>query len=482
MTESDSTWGRLATHDQEAADTWDSFARLPDAGENPVLDAFCRRKNLTIQGLLKVGTKLASHDTLAFGYDRGIKYRNMTTGDKWGRLGSTFPDMKIIKHGVEDSEQIIVVEGETDAARVCVHYPCDVAVQPVGARAVPESFVDQVAHYKQILVGLDADNAGRDGLAKWLAASNRAVEFRPAGEGDWCEAEHLPELPEVPEPEPELPTLVNAGAMMELEVPEVPSWLSDDLVPIGGFVLAHGWAKSYKSFSMMEMLSAIAQAEDWATFTPCEEPVNVAVIQFEIKWPYYRERVRHLRENAKNKELFDRHFHTYTPLVRPHLRAGDRKSEDELLANLETAGIQVVLFDPVRRMAGEADLNAENEVRKMLSFFERLNDNGITVIATHHDNKEGAKHGGGSAINMTGSGSFAGDPDTIISIELPRGERFDESTRRNLRFTLRNSPMLSPIGMEMTDDGGLRYHDMPWDYGDANSTTESEEHESDPPI
>lgn len=479
MSDSNAQWGQLAEHDPEAADLWDSFQRLPESGENAVLDSFCKRKNITINGLLKFGVRLVpDSDTLVFGYDYGLKYRSMTTGDKWGRLGSDFlRGMKIIRHGVEPTDQIVVVEGETDAVRVAEHYPVDVAVQPAGARAVPPAYIDQLSEYRQILVGLDADEAGQAGLAKWRTGLGlRVTEFRPEGDQDWCASsdDHLPLLPdELPEPEPELPVLVSAGQMLDLEVPAVPSWFSDDVVPVGGLVIAHAWAKSFKSFMSFDMLASIAQCEPWCGFTPLEEPAKVAVVQFEIKWAYYQKRIQHLRSVATNKELFDSNFMTWTPLTRPKLRAGDVKNEDYFLRTLSDAGVQVVLFDPVRRMAGEADLNAENEVRKMLAFFERLNDYGITVIATHHDNKDGARSGGGSAVNMTGSGGFAGDPDTLVSVELPKGEDYDASTRRNIRFTLRNSPIISPRAMEITSDGTMRYYDQPWDYSESTAATAS---------
>jgi hypothetical protein len=106
---------------------------------------------------------------------------------------------------------------------------------------------------------------------------------------------------------------------------------------------------------------------------------------------------------------------------------------------------------------GLADLNAENEVRKILRFTERLNREGISVVLVHHDNKAGSKHGGGDPDNMTGSGAFAGDVDTIVSVTLPSGVERDTGTQRNMKFLLRNAPSPPPRGFELKGNPGITY-------------------------
>ena len=225
--------------------------------------------------------------------------------------------------------------------------------------------------------------------------------------------------------------------------------------------MLHGWIKSYKSFLALDLMSSLAQAEPWACFEPTEEPARIGVVQFEIKWPYYRARFDSLYDAATNRDAFEENFYTYTPTSRPLIIAGNTKAEDELLRETVDSNIHCILFDPVRRMMGEADMNAEHEVRRVLAFFERLNNEGITVIACHHDNKAGARGGSNSPISMTGSGAFGGDPDTIVSVEVPYGET-QESHKRNLRFTLRNGMDPSPRGMEMLDTGQIEYTSTAW--------------------
>lgn len=453
---SNGDWGALASHDQELANVWDRFERLPDPGESPILDALCERKNISIDSLVRVGAKLSDYSVLAFAFPGGIKYRDMVTDKRWSYVGSDLGEgLKIVRHGAEASDTVIVAEGETDGARLTDLYNADVAIMPGGAEYFPPSYVEQLAGYDMVLVGLDQDEAGERGARVIIEQLPNAMRFPPTG-ADWCESEEIPPLPgELDRGDAVL--LVKAGDLIEMEVPDVVSWFEHALLPVGGLLVLHGWIKSFKSFIALDMLASLAQGgKDWAGFEPQEEACKVAVIQYEIPWPFYQARVVMLRNNATDRGAFDEHFMTWQPLTRPQLRAGNQAQEDMVLRALIDAGVQVVMVDPIRRMAGVLDQSAEHEVRRVLDFFQRIQEQGITVVATHHDNKESAKARGGDPVGMTGSGAFGGDPDSIVSIELPRGDPRD-STRRNLHFTLRNAPAIYPRGMWIQEDGRIMY-------------------------
>lgn len=477
MAESNNEWGELSAHDKELADAWDSFDTLPDEGTNLILDSFVQRKHLSHQALLRLGARLSGEDTLVFAYGKGIKFRNMVTGKMWSRVGSEWPTMKIVRAGTEPTEEVIVCEGESDGARLAMLYDVDVAIMPAGARYFPETMAEQLESYPRVLVALDKDEAGEEGALLVTEARPDAVRFpAPGDEGeDWSDVgvdDPYPDLPaydsEEAEDDAPLPILVSAGVLLDLEVPDVYSWFEHALLPVGGQAILHGREKSFKTYQSLDMLAALAQGEPWCGFEPTEEACRVAVMQFEISWPYYHQRITQLRNNAANKELFDENFLTWTPMQRPQLVAGNTKTEDHVISTLVEGSVQVILVDPIRRAAGFADLNAENEVRKILRFFERLQDAGITVVATHHDNKEGARTGGGSTLHMTGSGAFGGDADTLIGIELPHGED-ENSPHRNINFMLRNAPAIGPRSFEMTEDGMLIYDTEPY-YAEAEVT------------
>lgn len=463
---SNGDWGSLVEHDPDAADLWDSYARLPEPGSNPALDVFCERKNISIEGLLRVGAKLSDSHVLAFAFPGGLKYREITGKRRWSRLESKFARLKIIPAGAERTKHVIVCEGETDAARLTMAYDADVAVMPTGAKRFTPEFAEQLRPYEIVLVGLDNDEAGEAGSTKIIEALPNSQRFAPPA-NDWCDTSDN-ELPPLPAELDRLviPPLVAAGELLRLEVPEHPSWFEHALLPIGGQLVIHGWIKSFKSFMALDLMSALAQGQDWACFEPTEEACRVAVVQFEIPWPFYRDRVTYLRGKAQEPELFDQNFLTYQPITRPYIKAGIKEHEDALLRELVNAEVQVVLLDPIRRMMRGGDMNTEQDGGKVLALFDRLNREGITVVTVHHDNKESAKSRGGDPLGMTGTGAFSGDADTLVSIELPRGDSYKSSTRRNLCFTLRNAAPVADRGAEMQEDSTILYCTEPFNKED----------------
>jgi hypothetical protein len=221
-------------------------------------------------------------------------------------------------------------------------------------------------------------------------------------------------------------------------------------------MILHGWAKSFKSFAVLDIMAALAQGIPWCEFANTEEPCKIAVMQYEIPWPFFKERMQHITAHAREHDLLKDNFHVWEPLTKPHYRVGNTTYEDHILQTLSDNGIQVFCLDPIRRAMGAADLNSEKEVRPLLDFYSRLQEEGITVVTCHHDNKTYGRTGGGDPLGMTGAGAFAGDFDTIVSVSVPRGQTV-ESLDRNIHFTLRNAPGVAPRGMTMTDGGVLVY-------------------------
>lgn len=465
MGESDGAWGDLAEHDSELSEEWDSYDRLPTAGVNDALDAFCARKNIDIPALVRLGTRLAGPTVLAFAYVGGLKYRDMETDKRWNYPGSDFLALNILRSGATKASAVIVAEGETDSSRLSMLYPdCDVAALPAGAKRWISNFGAQLDRYERVLVATDVDEAGDEGWAKIKTSLPHAERFaRPDGVEDW--AAFVGDAPPLPTPTKAIAPVVFAGELSELDYPEIASWYEHELLPIGGQLIVHGPVKSFKSFIVLDLLAALAQGRPWAGFEPLEEAVRVCVVQFEIPPDYYRKRVDLLRAHAADAALFDANFGTWTPLQRPRLRADDPKSVDELRRGLEAAGVQVVLVDPVRRALGTGDINSEQDARKLLAIFERLQDDGRTVIAAHHDNKSSAKNGGGDVYGMTGTGAFSGDADTLISVAIPKGKKLDDP-QRNLHFLIRNGRGITPRGFTMRDDGRTTYSDEPHFEGD----------------
>jgi hypothetical protein len=450
----------LVTDEQQQA--WDGFDRLPEPGSNLPFDSFLASRNLDRGALLRLGARLSAPAVLAVAFEGGIKFRNIITGEKFSYFDSTFDHLKIVTNPDGDHTTCIICEGETDAARLTMLYDCDVALMPAGATNWRPNYTQQVRGYARLLVGLDNDAAGEGGFHKIRAALPHARRFAPPKPaGDWCEVVGGgPDLPAVVEGPSSI--LVPARELLTLDVPAQPSWLDDAILPIDGWAIIHATFKSYKTWITMDLAAALAEGRAWAHFEFArDDPARVAYINFEIPWAYYRARVALFREHSRHPQRFDENFLSYSPLVRPTLVAGSAESEQKIIDDLLAGGVNVCVIDPLRRAIGFANINAEEEIRRMLHFVTRLNANGIAVIMVHHDTKASDRGGGGDPVGMTGSGAIPGDPDTIISVAKPRHVKRDDP-RRNLNFTMRNALTPDPRGFQLDERSAVKWIQEPW--------------------
>jgi 5S rRNA maturation endonuclease (ribonuclease M5) len=198
---SNDAWGEFAAHDSELSELWERYDRLPEPGANPALDAFCEAKNVSVGALVRQGARLAEPQVLAFPYGgKGVKFRDIVTGRRWAWAGSEFPQLKIVARAQQaDSNRVIVVESETDGARLSDAYPtADVAVMPAGAMCFTQEYANQLSEYEQVLMALDNDKAGEDGAAKISEFVGHAQRFAPPEGNDW--AAYAGEFPPLPGP------------------------------------------------------------------------------------------------------------------------------------------------------------------------------------------------------------------------------------------------------------------------------------------
>ncbi|MGZ6570507.1 MAG: AAA family ATPase [Solirubrobacteraceae bacterium] len=473
MADSNDAFYGLAQHDDELVEVFDQYGRLPEGGINPALDSFCERKHIDIPSLVKLGARINPPDVLVFATPGGIKFRDMTTGKRWNWPGSDFGTLKIVHAGLVQSHVAIVAEGETDAARLGMLYPeADIAVLPAGAHPGRHvhAYAAQLAPYELVLLAHDYGRKGDEGaelLQKHLITKSLRwlAPIEPEDNCGWGDVPIGAGAPSIPDPASlETPIeerlLVSVRDLLTLEPPKIDSYYEQAILPIGSSAIVHGAKKSFKSWITLDWAAALAQSQPWCNFEPIDEPQRVAVMQFEVPYAFFRQRIESLRAAAVEPGLVDENLLIWTPLNRPRFVAGNTAIEDSVLAELERAGVTVLVFDPIRRAVGNAKINDEDGARPVLHFFQRCQDNGITVIATHHDNKQGERSGGGDSTEMTGSGAFGGDADTIVSVALPKGRELRDP-ERNLHFLLRNAPSPSARSMRITEDSRLEYDSRP---------------------
>lgn len=465
MSESNGTWGAAAS--DELREAIDNLDPLPPPGEVEPLDLFLTSKNITHAGLLRVGVRWSPPFTLVYLGPGYVKYRDLSTGRRWTSIEHRdFSRLRVVHHdGRSDAEVCLIAEGETDAAWLSEHYTgCDVAILPSGSESFQESHVAQVAGYKQIIAMTDNDRAGIAGAARIQGLLPVTQVLHPTAK-DWCEQNEIVELPPLEE-QPRL--FVSLRVLREMEIPEVLSYFDNAILPIGGQAMIHGWAKSYKSYLAFDLAACLAQGVEWCGFEfTGGEPAKVGIVQYEIKFPYYKQRMAQLYEAATYPGLLDDNYFTFKPLIYPDLKAGNQAQLEVLMREIEAAEIQVIVIDPIRQTLSGADMNSEQDASMLRNLVEPIKSMGVSVVLTHHDNKAAGRQGGGDPLGMTGSGAFAGDADTIISVSVPK-EMTVKDCYRNLDFTLRNAPAPATRSMRFTEDERLAYLPTSADGGAVN--------------
>lgn len=451
----------------------DASRPLPEPGVNEPLDSLCERRHISIGDLVRVGARLHPDEdhVLLYIYPDAIKARDLITGKEWNLYGanghrSNYDEPKVIA-GSKDRTKLVVVEGETDAARMSgADGPgYDVLVQ-AGAEHLHDPYVTVAQAYEAVFIGLDADDAGDRGAKKWeRALGEKAKRWRPPAK-DWCAVDG--KLPAPPEPPKPPPLLVWGDDLFGLEYPEVPSYFENALLPKTGMLVIHGWKNSYKSWLGFDMAVALATGRRWAKFDAMEDDVRVLIMQFEVPPFGYRDRMLTIRNSMPKDDWpkFKNIAH-YSPLQLQSPNVQQEAWREHVLEIVDEAGADVVYFDPIRQMVGTSSLNEQEVQQHLTQLFRELNRMGKAVIFVHHDSKTGARRGGGSLLDMTAGDVLVGAADSAVSVQLPKGEDLEESRRRNLRYVIRSGQPTTPSGFTMADDM-LVYHEEAWLPGDED--------------
>lgn len=253
------------------------------------------------------------------------------------------------------------------------------------------------------------------------------------------------------------------GQVMETDFGsfEENNWFADGILPVGGQLVFHAPLKSLKSVVQFDLCRALATGTAFAgdggyQFIHPDGPTRVLLIQMEIRPQAFQDRVaaflkRMTRE--EDRENFKRNLFVYKiadgELPRIKIQQADFKAQ--VIRAIEECDARVVAFDPLQRLTGNADIDKLNELDDLLDFFAELQNDGITVVSSHHNNKASglaAKHPNA----MAGSQRFGADPDAICSLThdpklMEPLDSPDGITQRNLSWTLRSG---SALGRSIT--------------------------------
>jgi hypothetical protein len=224
-----------------------------------------------------------------------------------------------------------------------------------------------------------------------------------------------------------LPEILQASALLAADIP-IPPEIVAGVLHQGSKLIVGGCSKSYKTWILMDLATAVATGTPWLGFTTT--PGKVLYVNLEIQAGFFRARLRRLvheksLELTEQPEIWNlRGCPTDYRILLPKIASRIR---DERYA--------MIVIDPTYKLLGIADENSATDVTALLNAIEKVAvDTGAAVVLAGHFAK-GNPAAKESIDRISGSGVFARDPDSLITLT-----RHEEEAAFTVDMTLRNLP------------------------------------------
>lgn len=231
-----------------------------------------------------------------------------------------------------------------------------------------------------------------------------------------------------------LPELRDLSMMVGDNVPKRPPELVTGMLHQGSKLIVGGTSKGRKTYSLIDLAVAVATGHSWWGFD-CAQG-EVCYINFEIQEAFFCERVT---------TICDKKGVTLGPgmLVGWNLRGhgeGIENLMNELLAVLRSRKFVLIIFDPIYKALGDRDENKAGDVASMLNELEKIAVQTGAAIAFGAHYSKGNQAAKESIDRIGGSGVFARDPDSILTM-TPH----EEEDAFTVEATLRNFKPMAPF-------------------------------------
>lgn len=216
--------------------------------------------------------------------------------------------------------------------------------------------------------------------------------------------------------------------------PEMPDELVKHLLHLGSKMIVGGTSKGRKTMALIDLSVSIATGADWWGFRTKRGPI--CYINFEIQDAFFWYRVAEVC-NIKGVSLDEGSFYAWNLRGKANAIEG---LTDELISVLRSKPFVLVVIDPIYKALGARDENKAGDVASMLNELEKIAVETGAAIAFGAHYSKGNQALKESIDRIGGSGVFARDPDSILT--MTAHEDLDCFT---VDATLRNFPPMSPF-------------------------------------
>lgn len=232
---------------------------------------------------------------------------------------------------------------------------------------------------------------------------------------------------------PGLPPIRDALDLLESVLDE-PKELVSNILHQGTKLALGGGSKSFKTWILLDLAIAVSTGKPWLGFETQQS--KVLYLNMEIKEVFFQKRIMRI---CKERE---------TRLQRGQLDAwtlqGHVTSFHELIPKIaeriKSTEYGLIVLDPIYKLYGNLDENKAGDVGRLMSSMDRLcfQSGASTAFGAHFS--KGNQSGKESIDRMSGSGVFARDPDSILTLTA-----HEEEMAFVVESTLRNLPPVNPF-------------------------------------
>lgn len=249
-------------------------------------------------------------------------------------------------------------------------------------------------------------------------------------------SEPIPEVGRAPAPVIQLPPLVEWLDFASSELP-APDTVVGGILHRGSKMVLGGGSKSFKTWTLVDLALSVASGSPWWGFDTTEG--KVCYLNLEIQEYFFRRRCLDVAD-AKGITIPKDNLFVWN--LRGH--AADISSiKTQISDALKDRSLSLIIVDPIYKIMGGRDENSAGDIASLLNQIERLAvETGAAVAFGSHFAK-GNPAAKDSIDRISGSGVFARDPDSILTLT-----RHQEENHFVVEPVLRNFPPVAAFVVE----------------------------------
>lgn len=213
--------------------------------------------------------------------------------------------------------------------------------------------------------------------------------------------------------------LAMSGAqLISADLPALPSWLGDGLLPAGELAFLTGHSGVGKTFLTVQLMSALSIGHTFCGITTA--PARVGLVELEMPWASVQKRVASLHSGD-----FERMAFLCSPPGAVHVNEAITRAN--IVAFVRRHNLDVLIFDPFNRLH-DLDENSGSDMGHVLEGLHEIRRlTGVAILVLHHVRKTpsglpAGPHSRASALDAgRGSSRLTNDPATVMALDETKG-------------------------------------------------------------